>query len=478
MLKKTVVINVVGLTQQLLGPATPSLSEWAKQGKVVPIEAVTPAVTCAAQATYLTGSWPEQHGIVGNGWYFRDECEIKFWRQSNRLVQAPKLWEIARAADPSFTCANLFWWFNMHSTADYSITPRPMYPADGRKIPDIYTRPGAIRQEIQADLGPFPLFHFWGPATSIQSSRWIAEAARWIDRRYNPTLTLIYLPHLDYNLQRRGPDDPSLARDLREIDAICGDLIRHYAAADAEILFLSEYGITPVTKPIHLNRIFREQGWIALREELGRELLDPGASAVFAVADHQVAHIYLNDLSKEDAVRAVLEKTPGIELIFDEEGKRRRHLNHPRAGEMIAVASSDAWFTYYYWLDDRRAPDFAKTVDIHRKPGYDPVELFIDPAIPFPKLKIGGRLLQKALGFRTLLDVIPLDAALVKGSHGRVTDSADEGPLFITQRPNLLKGDSVHATDICNLILSHLSPEHPKKTLPTIMATHPSLKDS
>ncbi|WDT80218.1 MAG: alkaline phosphatase family protein [Candidatus Manganitrophus sp.] len=146
MLKKTVVINVVGLTQRLLGPATPSLSEWAKQGKVVPIEAVTPAVTCTAQATYLTGSWPEQHGIVGNGWYFRDECEIKFWRQSNRLVQAPKLWEIARAADPGFTCANLFWWFNMHSTADYSITPRPMYPADGRKIPDIYTRPGAIRK--------------------------------------------------------------------------------------------------------------------------------------------------------------------------------------------------------------------------------------------------------------------------------------------------------------------------------------------
>lgn len=478
MLKKTVVINVVGLTQRLLGPATPSLSEWAKRGKVVPIEAVTPAVTCAAQATYLTGSWPEQHGIVGNGWYFRDECEIKFWRQSNRLVQAPKLWEIARAADPSFTCANLFWWFNMHSTVDYSITPRPMYPADGRKIPDIYTQPGAIRQKIQADLGPFPLFHFWGPATSIQSSRWIAEAARWIDRRYNPTLTLIYLPHLDYNLQRRGPDDPSLAQDLREIDAVCGDLIRHYAAADAEILFLSEYGITPVTKPIHLNRIFREQGWIALRDELGRELLDPGASAVFAVADHQVAHIYLNDLSKEDAVRAVLEKTPGVELIFDEEGKRRHHLNHPRAGEMIAVASSDAWFTYYYWLDDRRAPDFARTVDIHRKPGYDPVELFIDPAISFPKLKIGGRLLQKALGFRTLLDIIPLDATLVKGSHGRVTDSPEEGPLFITQQPDLLKGDSVHATDICNLILSHLGLEHPKKTLPTIMASHPSLKDS
>jgi len=478
MLKKTVVINVVGLTQRLLGPATPSLSEWAKRGKVVPIEAVTPAVTCTAQSTYLTGSWPAQHGIVGNGWYFRDECEIKFWRQSNRLVQAPKLWEIARAIDPSFTCANLFWWFNMYSTVDYSITPRPMYPADGRKIPDIYTQPGTIRKEIQAELGPFPLFHFWGPATSIQSSRWIAESAKWIDRRHNPTLTLIYLPHLDYNLQRRGPNDHSISQDLREIDGVCGDLIRHYEAADTQILFLSEYGITPVTRPIHLNRIFREQGWIAVREELGRELLDPGASAVFAVADHQVAHIYLNDPTKWKEVRQILERVPGVEQILDDDEKRQRRLDHPRAGEMIAVAASDAWFTYYYWLDGRRAPDFARTVDIHRKPGYDPVELFIDPTLSFPKLKIGGRLLQKALGFRTLLDVIPLDATLVKGSHGQITDSPEEGPLFMTQRSDLVKDDSLRATDLCALILRHLGLEGPERILPPAAASTPSLKVS
>ncbi len=472
MLKKTVVINVVGLTQRLLGPATPSLLEWAKRGKTVPIQAVTPAVTCTAQSTYLTGTAPAQHGVVGNGWYFRDECEIKFWRQSNRLVQATKLWEIARAIDPSFTCANLFWWFNMYSTVDYSITPRPMYPADGRKIPDIYTQPGTIREAIQADLGPFPLFHFWGPATTIQSSRWIADAAKWIDRRHRPALTLIYLPHLDYNLQRRGPNDPSLTKDLREIDAVCGDLIRYYEAAETQILFLSEYGITPVTRPIHLNRLFREQGWLVLREELGRELLDPGASAVFAVADHQIAHIYIKDPGIKKAVRKVLEQVPGVESILDAEGKRRHHLDHPRAGEMVAVAASDAWFSYYYWLEDRRAPDFARTVDIHRKPGYDPVELFLDPALPFPKLKVGGRLLQKTLGFRTLLDVIPLDAALVKGSHGRATDSPEEGPLFITQRPELVKKHPLQATDICGLLLQHLGLEQ------EAAVSHPSLKDS
>lgn len=477
-MKKTVVINVVGLTQRLLGPATPFLLEWAKRGKTVPIRAVTPAVTCTAQATYLTGTCPDRHGIVGNGWYFRDECEIRFWRQSNRLVQAPKIWEIARSVDPNFTCANLFWWFNMYSTVDYSITPRPMYPADGRKIPDIYTQPGTIRKEIQAELGAFPLFHFWGPTASIESSRWIAEAAKWIDRRYNPTLTLIYLPHLDYNLQRRGPNDPSLAQDLQEIDAVCGDLIRHYGATDAEILFLSEYGITPVARPIHLNRMFRAQGWLAVREEMGRELLDPGASALFAVADHQIAHIYLNDPAQESAARRMLEQTPGVEQILDQAGKERHHLNHPRAGEIIAVAAPDAWFTYYYWLEDRRAPDFARTVDIHRKPGYDPAELFIDPALSFPKLKIGGRLLQKALGFRTLLDVIPLDAALVKGSHGRMTDLPEEGPLFMTRRPNLVKGDSLHATDVCEVILRHLGLKEHERTLPPAIASDSSLKES
>lgn len=476
MLKKTVVINVVGLTQRLLGPDTPSLSDWARRGKVIPIKAVTPAVTCTAQATYLTGSWPERHGIVGNGWYFRDECEIKFWRQSNKLVQAPKVWEIARAIDPDFTCANLFWWFNMYSTVDIALTPRPMYPADGRKIPDIDTRPGTIRKQIQDELGPFPLFNFWGPATSIQSTRWIAEAAQWIDRRHHPTLTLVYLPHLDYNLQRRGPDDPRLARDLREVDDVCSDLIRYYGETGAQIVLLSEYGITPVRRPIHLNRIFREQGWIALREELGLELLDPGGSAVFAVADHQVAHVYINDPDKIAPVRRLLEKIPGIEQILDEEGKRRRHINHGRAGELIAIAAADAWFTYYYWREDRRAPDFARTVDIHRKPGYDPIELFIDPALSFPKLKIGGRLLQKALGFRTLLDIIPLDATLIQGSHGRVTDLDEAGPLFITQRPDLVSADSLHATDVADQILLHLGMERREKTFPPTAAAHPSLR--
>ncbi|HZR45087.1 MAG TPA: nucleotide pyrophosphatase/phosphodiesterase family protein, partial [Candidatus Manganitrophaceae bacterium] len=437
-LHKTVILNVVGLTPGLIGDATPRLSAWRARGKMAAIRAVLPAVTCAAQATYLTGVFPDAHGIVGNGWYFREECEIKFWRQSNRLVQAPKIWEAARRIDPSFTCANFFWWYNMYSSADWSMTPRPIYPADGRKIPDLYTAPATLRFEIQRHLGPFPLFDFWGPKTSIRSSRWIADAAVWSDLKYDPALTLIYLPHLDYNLQRLGPRHPAIRSDLLEIDAVCGDLIRHYEGCGAGVIVLSEYGIAPVSRPVNINRILREAGLVAVREELGRELLDPGASAAFAVADHQIAHVYINDPAQSGKVRRILERTAGIEAVWGEAEKKVRRLDHPRSGELIAFSDADAWFTYYYWLDDRKAPDFARTVDIHRKPGYDPVELFIDPTLSFPKVQIGLTLLKRALGFRTLLNLIPLDPSLVKGSHGRAASRSDEGPLFMTRRADLL----------------------------------------
>lgn len=456
---KTVVLNVVGLSPNLLGQYTPFLSRWSTQGQLVPVEPVLPAVTCSAQATYLTGESPDRHGIVGNGWYFRDECEVKFWRQSNKLVQSPKIWEMARSLDPTFTCANLFWWYNMYSSADYTVTPRPMYPADGRKIPDIYTQPGELRSQLQADLGQFPLFNFWGPNTSIQSTQWIAAAAKQVEQRYSPTLTLVYLPHLDYCLQRFGPDENQVAKDLQEIDAVCGELIQYYESRGAHVIVLSEYGITQVSKPVHLNRLLRQNGLLSVREELGRELLDPGASKAFAVADHQIAHIYINDSTYIPKVRSLLEATEGVALVLDETQKPAYHLAHPRSGELVAIAQPDAWFTYYYWLDDNRAPDFAKTVDIHRKPGYDPVELFVDPQISFPKAKVGLNLLKKQLGFRYLMDVISLDASLVRGSHGSLT-APSEGPLFITQQSYLLGDRTVlEARDICGLILQHLKEE-------------------
>ncbi len=455
---KTVVINAVGLTPSLIGPTTPRLQAFAERGGLATIGHLLPAVTCSVQTTYLTGAPPNAHGIVGNGWYFRDECEIKFWRQSNQLVQRPSVWEIARTLDPTFTCANLFWWYNMYSSVDYAVTPRPMYPADGRKLPDIYAKPADLRPWLQAELGQFPLFDFWGPNSSIRSSAWIAASARLVDQRYDPTLTLIYLPHLDYCLQR-NPDPAAIKVDLRELDSVCGELIDYYAARGAQVIVLSEYGIAPVSRPVHLNRVLRDHGLIAVREELGRELFDAGASAAFAVADHQVAHVYVNDPARIGQVRALLEATEGVAQVLDQAGKQAQQLDHPRAGELIALAEPGAWFTYYYWLDDRRAPDYARTVDIHRKPGYDPVELFIDPAIRFPKVRVGAKLLKKLLGFRYLMDVIPLDAALVRGSHGIAPATPADRPLLITSAPELLDATHVPATDVCELILRHLTGE-------------------
>jgi predicted AlkP superfamily pyrophosphatase or phosphodiesterase len=455
---RTAVLNVVGLTPRIVSSAAaPNLARWAAGGALARIRPAFPAVTCTAQSNYLTGHYPTTHGIVGNGWYAREDAEIKFWKQSNRLVQAPKIWERAKAADPAFTCANLFWWYNMYSTADYSVTPRPMYLADGRKLPDVYTSPAGLRDELQSKLGTFPLFSFWGPRAAIESTRWIAEAAKHVETQFSPTLSLVYLPHLDYNLQRVGPSDPAAAVDIQQVDELCGDLIDFYEARGVQVVILSEYGLCDVTTPVHINRVLREHRLIAVREERGLEVLDPGASAAFAVADHQVAHVYVNDPSRQHEVRTLLEKTPGIERVLDAEGKAALKIDHARAGDLVAIAEATAWFTYYYWLDDQRAPDYARTVDIHRKPGYDPVELLLDPAIRVPALTVGWKLAKKSLGFRMLMDVIPLDATLVKGSHGRPgLDDTDGGPLFMSKQKHLLPGSPIDSVSVHSLLLAHL----------------------
>ncbi len=454
---KTVVINAVGLSPNLFPArdAAPRLHDFRAAGASTSIGPVLPAVTTTVQSTYLTGQYAggdKGHGIVGNGWYFRETAEVRFWLQNNALVGAPKIWDHAKSLDPTFTCANLFWWYNMYSTADYSVTPRPMYPADGRKIPDVYAHPAALRQQLQQKLGTFPLFNFWGPATSIKATQWIADASIEVDRQFNPTLTLIYLPHMDYVLQKGG--DPSA--DLLELDRECGKLIDHYQSQDARIIILSEYGIAPISKPIHLNRVLRRAGLLSVREELGHELLDCGASQAFAVADHQISHIYVNNRARLAEIKQLLESVPGVASVFDEDGKRAHHLDHPRSGELVCLSNPDAWFTYYFWNDDAKAPDYARTVDIHRKPGYDPVELFLDPKLMSPKLKIAWTLARRKMGMRAMMDVIPLDATLVKGSHGVAAASPDQGPLLMTSQKNLLSEGPIPATGVYNLILRHL----------------------
>jgi predicted AlkP superfamily pyrophosphatase or phosphodiesterase len=449
-----VVINIVGITPSMLGEHSPNLNALIKDGFMCPMSEVFPAVTCTAQASMLTGLMPNQHGIVANGWYFKDLAEVWFWRQSNQLVQGQKVWEELKARSEDFTCAKLFWWYNMYSSADYSVTPRPIYPADGRKIPGIYSQPQFLQTELEARLGPFPMFHFWGPAADIRSSQWIAQSAQHVFDVYQPNLSFVYLPHLDYNLQRLGPDHPDITEDIKAIDQVAGKLIDAVRAKGADVMVVSEYGIEPATGVVNVNQILREQNYIAVRETLGWEMLDYGASRAFAVADHQVAHIYVNDKSALKQVVALFEKTQGIEHVLYGENKAKWGLDHPRSGDIVLVAEQNHWFTYYYWLDETKAPDFARTVDIHRKPGYDPVELFIDPGIPIPKLKIALRILQSKLNFRTLMDVIPLNPMLVRGTHGRLTTEMGKGPLLICSNKSLAR-EKCKITDVRNVIISH-----------------------
>jgi predicted AlkP superfamily pyrophosphatase or phosphodiesterase len=342
------------------------------------------------------------------------------------------VWDAAKARDARFTSAQLFWWFNMYCGADVAVTPRPAYPADGRKVPDCYAEPAEVRTELNAKLGMFPLFRFWGPLADITSTRWIADAAIHVLETRQPTLALVYLPHLDYDLQRFGPDHPAARAALRAVDGEVGRLLAVARAQGREVIVVSEYGIEPVSRDVALNRVLRERGFLRVQRVLDRwELLDAGASRAFAVADHQVAHVYVRDAKDVAEVRDLIAKVPGVERVLDEEGKKKLGLDHARAGELVAIADRGAWFSYYYWLDDAAKPDFAATVDIFRKPGYDPAELFLAPGAG-TKLRLAARMAQKALGLRAVLDVIPTTGELVRGSHGRAPSSDGTGACWVS----------------------------------------------
>lgn len=429
MTRRLLVLDVVGLVPGTLGPRLAALGRAGWQRSLRP---VFPAVTCTAQAAMLTGRLADAHGIVGNGWWFHELSEILFWRQSRHLVQSELVWETARRDRPGLRTAQLFWWFNMHCGAELAVTPRPEYPADGRKIPGVYTRPPELRGRLERRLGPFPLFRFWGPAADIESTRWITGCALEVLERDRPDLCLVYLPHLDYVLQRHGPDHPRVAEHVRQVDEQAGRLLDFAAADGLEVLVVSEYGIGTVSRVVYPNRALREAGLLeALWQASVGETLDAGASRAFAVCDHQVAHVHVADPADAPAVARLLGGLPGVARVLQGDARRAAGLDHPRAGTLVLEAAPDAWFAYNYWLDDARAPDFARTVDIHRKPGYDPAELLLDPALRWPRLRVARRLAARRLGFRNLLDVIPLDPAPIAGSHGHLPSGPGLWPLAL-----------------------------------------------
>jgi len=444
-------LDVVGLTPDLLRHA-PRLAALAKEGFAAPVRPALPAVTCTAQATMLTGAPPSSHGVVGNGWWFRELGEVLFWRQSDRLVAGDRLWTEARRRRPGLTAANLFWWYAMGASTDWTVTPRPAYPADGRKIPDVYARPAALRDRLVEALGEFPLFRFWGPAADIASTAWIGAAAGLVMREERPDLALVYLPHLDYALQRRGPDHPGIHAEVAAVDRVAAPLVDLALEQERAVLVVSEYGVVPVSGGVHPNRALREAGLLEVHANATGEHLDTLASRAFAVSDHQVAHVYGVDSGALARAREVLAALPGVAAVLEGPSRAAAGLDHPRAGDLVLLAAPDRWFTYYHWLDDARAPDYARTVDIHRKPGYDPVELFLDPGKAAVRARIAGKIAARKLGFRNILDVISLDASLVRGSHGLPPPREGAGPLVLGSDP-ALGGGTMEQAGIRDLAL-------------------------
>ncbi|GGM15470.1 MULTISPECIES: alkaline phosphatase family protein [Micromonospora] len=454
MTKKLVVLDVVGLTPRLLAHM-PKLRAVADGGFTAQLGTVLPAVTCSVQSTFLTGELPRSHGVVGNGWYFRDLGEVFLWRQHNALVQGEKLWHTARRLRPDYTVANVCWWYAMGADVNWTVTPRPVYRADGRKEPDCYTDPPELHDALTDKLGTFPLFTYWGPGAGIPSSRWICQAAEQILADHSPDLTLVYVPHLDYDLQRFGASSLQAAVAAKELDEVLAPLLAAARQRDATVVALSEYGITDVSQPVDINRLLRAEGLLRVYTQDGMEHLDPWTSRAFAVADHQIAHVYVKDPADLPAVAKLCAGLPGVAEVLDAEGKAAYGLDHERAGELVLVAEEQAWFTYYYWLDDARAPDYARLVEIHRKPGYDPAELLFDPAAPgAAKRRAGIALARKKAGMRYLMSVVGLDAGAqaVRGSHGRLPADPADGPVLLCSDAAAAR-ESLAATEVKGLLL-------------------------
>ena len=454
-----VLIDAVGLTGRWLEHA-PRLRRLAEMGWCRPLVEVVPAVTCPAQATFLTGQLPQGHGVVGNGWYFRDTGEIRFWQQSNALIQAEPLYVTARKRaarlGKTFRAAKLFWWFNQGAAVDLSVTPKPYYGADGNKVFGIAGTPPGLTDRLEQQLGPFPFRTFWGPGAGLPCTGWIARCAATVLETDRPDLSLVYLPHLDYAPQRLGPSTCAMPRLVAELDAACTPLLDTAARLGARVWVVSEYGHCDVSRPVLLNRVLREAGLLDVRPGPFGEILDPFTSRAFAVCDHQVAHVHVADPADQARVRELLAAQPGVGRVLAGEERREVGLDHPRSGELVVLSEPNAWFAYPFWLDDLNAPDYARTVDIHRKPGYDPCELFFDPALLFPQVRAMRRLLQKKLGFRTLFDVIPLDPTLVRGSHGLPAACDVDRPILIGDGP--APPESIHSTDVHGLLLEALMP--------------------
>ena len=419
------ILDIVGLDVSHLDSRSPScpniLDLIAKDGDFGLMTPVFPAVTCTVQSSITTGKYPQEHGIVSNGMFDKENLQTLFWEQSTNLVQSQKAWDVIKEQNSKLKTAMLFWQNSLYTNNDIVISPRPIHLETGQMDLWCYSKPVNYYETIMDKLGEFNLMNYWGPFASIKSTEWIAKSVQYTVENEKPNLLYAYFPQLDYSVQKHGKSSVQVQDDLRKVDNCIGSIIESTKKSgifdQTQFLLLSEYSFNDVNGAIPINRILRDKELLKVRTIKNKEYIDYEYSEAFAMVDHQVAHIYLNKFgkSKINVIKKILEDVSGIEKICDDEEKSNLHINHNRSGDLIAIADRDKWFSYYWWYEEQtttnnlsgnesenpiqtdKAPTFTKTVDIHRKPGYDPLDLYIDSQ-------------RKS---------ISTDVSLIKGSHGR-----------------------------------------------------------
>ena len=441
-----ILLSIPGLRSQDLA-SMPNLTRLTAGGDRATLTPSFPAVTWPVQANMLTGKLPREHGVVANGFYWRDKQEVEMWTAWNDKIQQPQIWDLLhinpkrqRGSEGPLTSAVWFPMLSKGCGADYICMPKPVHNPDGSESLWCYTKPTELYGTLRDTFGHFPLMNFWGPMANIKSTAWIADSAAWAMQQYRPNFFYIYLPHLDYAAQKTGPDSPQAIAAVKELDDVIGSLTTAGNAAYGEEplwLVASEYVITPVDHATYPNRTLRQAGLLAVKNDGSGELIDFAATPAWALVDHQFSHIFVKDRDAATIrrVNELFRGQAGIAEVLAGDQRKKYAIEHERAGDVVLISTPNSWQAYYYWLDDKNAPKFARTVDIHNKPGYDPVELHFDFATKS----------------------IPLDATLVKGSHGALATSDAQRGVLLSSRASVCGGGSLADTDICDLILRQFS---------------------
>lgn len=428
-------LSIPGLRPQDVA-AMPNLAKLTAGGDCAPLVPSFPAVTWTVEANMLTGQLPRHHGVIGNGFYWRDKNEVEMWTAWNDKIQQPQIWDILHKHDPQLTSAVWFPMLSKGCGADYICMPKPVHNPDGSESLWCYTKPVEYYGTLRDTFGHFPLKHFWGPLAGIPSSAWIADTAALAMKQFRPRFFYIYLPHLDYAAQKLGPDSPAALKALTELDGVIGKLASDVTAAlpGENVLWLvaSEYAITPVDHVTYPNRVLREAGLVEFKIEDGLEQLDFAASKAWALVDHQFSHVFVKDADQKtiDRIVDVFATLEGIAEVLTGNERAKYLMDHERSGEVILISEPNSWQAYYWWLDDAKAPKYARTVDIHNKPGYDPVELHFDMATKS----------------------IPLNATLIKGSHGAPAVNENQRGVLLSSQKGVFVEVPTPDTDVCEIV--------------------------